>query len=125
MIQKALQYKLIRYALTGGISTTIHIGIAYLYIYFIDDSVWVSNTLGFSIAFLFSYTVQSLYVFKHAIAFKKAFKYFLVQFGSLLSAVLVSNYLPIENSYLKTLVVVLILPLITYIIHKFWTFKER
>jgi putative flippase GtrA len=124
MIQKALEYKIIRYGLTGGVSTAIHISIAYLYIYFIDTSLFISNVLGFSVAFVFSYLVQSIFVFKHAINFLKAFKYFLVQFGSLLTSILISHYIPLDNNYIKTLIVVLVLPVITYIIHKFWTFKE-
>ena len=125
MIQKMLQYKLIRYALTGGIATGIHVSVAYSYIYFIDSSIFFSNVLGFVVAFFFSYTIQSIYVFKHSINLNKAFKYFSVQFSALLAAILVSNYIPIDNSYLKTVIVVLVLPLITYIIHKFWTFQEH
>ncbi len=125
MIQKALKYKIIRYGLTGGIATAIHIGVAYLYIYFIDTSLFVSNILGFCIAFVFSYLVQSLFVFKHAINLTKAFKYFVVQFSSLLTSIFISHYIPLENSYIKTLIVVLILPLITYVVHKFWTFQEH
>ena len=125
MIQRALEYKIIRYGLTGGIATAIHITIAYLYIYFIDTSLFISNILGFSIAFIFSYLVQSLFVFKHAINLIKAFKYFVVQFSSLLASILISHYIPLENSYIKTLIVVLILPLITYVVHKFWTFQEH
>ena len=125
MIQKALEYKIIRYGLTGGVATAIHIGIAYLYIYFIEASLFISNVLGFSIAFIFSYFIQSLFVFKHAINIKKAFKYFIVQFSSLLASISISHYIPLDNSYVKTLMVVLILPLITYVVHKFWTFKEH
>jgi len=125
MIQKALEYKIIRYGLTGGVATAIHIAIAYLYIYFIDASLFSSNVLGFSVAFVFSYLVQSLFVFKHAIKLIKALKYFTVQFGSLLVSIFISHYIPLENSYVKTLIVVLILPLITYVVHKFWTFKEH
>ena len=125
MIQKVLQYKLIRYGLTGGVATAIHLGIAYLYIYFIDASLFVSNVLGFLVAFIFSYLVQSLFVFKHAIKLIKAFKFFIVQFISLLISITFSSYIPLENSYLQTIIVILVLPLITYLIHKFWTFKEQ
>ena len=125
MVQKALQYKIIRYGLTGGISTVIHISIAYLYIYFFDSSLFISNTLGFMVAFVFSYLVQSIYVFKDTIRLSKAIKYFIVQFSALLTAIFISEYLPLENSYIKTILVILILPLITYVIHKFWTFNDQ
>ena len=124
MIQRALEYKIIRYALTGGVATSIHISIAYLYIYFIDTSLFTSNILGFSVAFIFSYLVQSIFVFKHAIKLIKALKYFVVQFSSLIAAILISHYVPLDNNYIKTLIVILVLPLITYVIHKLWTFQE-
>ncbi len=125
MIQRALEYKIIRYALTGGMATAIHISIAYLYIYFVDTSLFVSNVLGFSIAFVFSYLVQSIFVFKHAVNLMKAFKFFVVQFSSLLASIGISHYVPLENSYIKTLIVVLFLPVITYVVHKFWTFQDH
>jgi len=125
MIRKAFNNKLIRYALTGGIATTLHVTIAYLYIYFIDNALFISNLLGFSVAFIFSYLLQSLFVFKHAIKLIKALKFFSVQFGSLLLSILISYYVPLENSYLKTLIILLLLPLITYGVHKFWTFQEH
>ena len=125
MIRKAFNNKLIRYALTGGIATTLHVTIAYLYIYFIDNALFISNLLGFSVAFIFSYLLQSLFVFKHAIKLIKALKFFSVQFGSLLLSILISYYVPLENSYLKTLIILLLLPLITYVFHKFWTFQEH
>ena len=125
MIQKALQFKLIRYALTGGVATAIHLLVAYGYLYYIDDALFWANTLGFLLAFLFSYSVQSIFVFKHAIKLAKALKFFLVQFTSLLISISFSSYVPLENSYLQTIVVILVLPLITYLIHKFWTFKEH
>ena len=125
MIRKAFNNKLIRYALTGGIATTLHVTIAYLYIYFIDNSLFISNLLGFSVAFIFSYLLQSLFVFKHAIKLIKALKFFSVQFGSLLLSILISYYVPLENSYIKTLIILLLLPLITYVVHKFWTFQEH
>jgi len=125
MIRKALNYKLVRYALTGGLATAVHITIAYCYIYFINNALFIANILGFIVAFIFSYLLQSLFVFKHTLTLMKAIKFFSVQFSSLLISILSSDYLPLENSYFKTIIVVLLLPLFTYIIHKFWTFKEN
>lgn len=125
MISKLYHSKLIRYALIGGSSTLIHLGIAFFWLYTVNSSLFVANTLGFSIAFIFSYTVQSQYVFLHPLSLSKAFRYFLVQFGALLSALILSNVLVGYNSYIKTLVVVVLLPLITFVVHKFWTFRHH
>lgn len=116
--------KIVKYGLVGGISTIIHIVSAYLYIYFISDSIFTSNIIGFLSAFSFSYLLQSFYVFGRAISYKKAIKFFFVQFLSLLIAISISKYLVFYNSYLKVLLVIVILPLITYTAHKIWTFGD-
>lgn len=115
--------KIIKYFFIGGISTLVHIIVASLYIYFIDDNLFISNILGFLIAYIFSYTVQSKYVFQHAISKSKAIKYFVVQFSALLFSVVASDMFVSFNSYIKTIFVIIIMPLITYTTHKTWTFK--
>jgi putative flippase GtrA len=124
MISKLYHSKLIRYALIGGSSTLIHLGIAFLWLYAVNASLFFANTAGFSVAFIFSYTVQSRFVFLHPLSLPKAFRYFIVQFGALLSALILSNALVGYNSYIKTLIVVVLLPLITFVIHKLWTFRH-
>ncbi len=123
-ILKYLNHKIVRYAIVGGFSTLIHIIVAYVYIYTVNNSIFISNIVGFLSAFSFSYLVQSKLVFKHSISYIKAFKYFIVQFISLLIAIFISDYAPFENSYLKVILVVILLPLITYLMHNIWTFSE-
>ncbi len=125
IIEKLFSYKIIRYGLVGGISTIIHFSVAFLYIYYINSSVLQSNTIGFLVAYVFSYLMQSKHVFNHEVNMEKAIKYFVVQFGSLLFAVVLSNLFHSFNSYVKTVIVVGLLPLITFLIHKFWTFKIK
>ena len=123
-IKHLLSYKIVRYALIGGISTFIHIFIASLYIYFINDSVFQSNVIGFLVAYIFSYFVQSKLVFEHTVSMQTAIKYFIVQLSALLVAIFISDFFNSYNSYFRTLIVAVLLPLITFMIHKFWTFKE-
>jgi len=123
LIDYLFSHKLIRYALIGGISTLIHISIASLYIYFIYDSLFQSNIMGFLVAYIFSYTIQSKFVFEREISRDRAIKYFLVQVGALVVAILLSDILDGFNSYIKSIIVALLLPLVTFFIHKFWTFK--
>ena len=122
---KIFKIKIVRYAFIGIISTAIHLSIAYAYLYFIHNSVLLSNIIGFLSAYLFSYTIQSKYVFEHAVSLKKAAKYFIVQFASLLLAIGISYMAIMYNSYIKTLTVAFLLPLITFIVHKFWTFSDK
>ncbi len=125
MIQKLFTHKLVRYGILGGISTLIHFTVASAYIYFINSSVFQSNVVGFLIAYVFSYLMQSKYVFEHKVNIEKAIRYFIVQFGALLLAIIVSNLFDSYNSYIRTAIVVVLLPLITFLTHKFWTFKTN
>ncbi len=117
--------KIVRYGIIGGISTLIHIGVASLFIYAIKDNLMTANIAGFLIAYLFSYTMQSLHVFGHAISLSKAWKYFVVQFVSLIASVYISEFLGSYNNYVKTLFVVVLMPLVTYTVHSLWTFKNE
>ena len=125
MIAIYLKTKLVRYAIVGVVSTGIYIIAAFLFIYFVDDSVFSSNIFGFACAFLFSYLAQSKFVFNSNISFNKASKFFLVQFVSLLLAIGLTNLTQGLNAYFKVLIIVVILPLITFIIHRLWTFVEH
>ncbi len=123
MFEKFFTLQIVRYGFIGAISTLIHMCIAFLYIHYMNDSLFVSNTLGFLTAYTFSYLVQSRYVFRHTVSLRKASKYFIVQFVSLLIALSISYQLSFINSYIQTIIVVLIIPLVTFLVHKVWTFK--
>lgn len=124
-IEALFSYKIIRYALIGGVSTLIHIGVAAISLYYLSSSLFFSNVAGFLTAYIFSYLMQSIHVFGHKIDLLKAFKYFIVQFGSLLTSIMISYLFTGYNNYIKTILVVIFMPLITYIIHKVWTFKHE
>jgi len=124
MIRTISSHKIVRYGFIGGLSTLIHITMAFLTIYAISDSIFISNTVGFLCAFGFSYWLQSVLVFKHPLSVHKALKYFVVQFSALLLSMALTYFTPLDNAYLKVLLVVIILPLCTYVIHHLWTFSK-
>ena len=124
MIQHLFSSKLIRYGLIGGTATLLHISVASLYLYSVDDSILFSNIVGFLSAYLFSYILQSTLVFEHAPSFVKALKYFVVQLGGLLLAIWLSRIFDGYNNYLKTFIIAFLLPLLSFVIHKLWTFRE-
>ena len=124
MIQKISRHKIVRYGLIGTLSTLIHITMAFLTIYYVNDSILISNCVGFLFAFGFSYLLQSTLVFQHAISYHKALRYFVVQVVALLLSIGISDFAPLDNAYAKVVLVVIILPLSTYFIHKIWTFSK-
>jgi len=123
LIEYLLQHKLVRYAFIGGFSTLIHITGASLYIYLVTPSLLQSNIVGFLLAYTFSYTIQSKFVFESQLSQAKAIKYFIVQVIALLIAIFLSDILDNFNTYIKTIIVALLLPLVTFFVHKFWTFR--
>ena len=124
IVKHPQKYIIFRYILVGGISTLIHFVAAFCFIYIINASVFQSNLTGFLVAYVFSYLMQSKLVFRHEISFKKAGKYFIVQFTALLIAIASSNLFDSYNSYVQTAIIVILLPLVTFILHKFWTFEN-
>ncbi|ASI89269.1 GtrA family protein [Vibrio mediterranei] len=124
LLDKLLQYRIVRFALTGGMATAIHIAVAFSYLHIVQDSVLFANIAGFSIAFIFSYFAQTILVFKHKVNWGNAAKFFMVQFGALMISQGVSELFSDLNSYIRVLVVVVILPVVTYLIHKIWTFSD-
>ena len=123
--RKIIDHKIVRYGLIGTLSTLIHITMAFLYIYFINDSIYISNIIGFLSAFGFSYLFQSKFVFQHTISYKKALKYFMVQSFALLLSIVISDLTPLGNAYLEVILVSIILPIMTYFLHKIWTFSTH
>jgi putative flippase GtrA len=117
--------KFVRYGIIGAISTGIHVTAAFAFIYFINKSLFLSNLFGFSWAYLFSYISQSKFVFESRISLEKALKYLFVQLFALLLSIELSNVADDFNIYLKVLLVVIILPIITFFIHKIWTFAKH
>lgn len=123
MIASLYRRKLLRYGVIGGISTFIHMVIAFGWLYWVNDSIIIANILAFMISYVFSYAAQSKLVFKHSLNTTKALKYFIVQFSALWLSLGLSAFFK-SSPYLKTLIILAIMPLITYIIHKFWTFAH-
>lgn len=102
----------------------MHLGVASGMIYLFHAGVLLANTIAFFTAFIFSYVFQTLYVFNSRFHVKRFLKFFLVQYGAFLLSYLLSSVVQLKNDYLHTLVIVIIIPIVGFIIHKFWTFKE-
>ncbi|MFS1909712.1 GtrA family protein [Vibrio sp. 10N.286.48.B7] len=125
MLDKLLSIRIVRFALTGGLSTAIHITVAFLFLHFVQDNVLLANICGFSLAFIFSYFAQTILVFKNKVNWGNAARFFIVQFGALLVSQGISELFSDLNSYVRVLMVVIILPIVTYVVHKLWTFSDK
>ncbi|OEE68782.1 polysaccharide synthesis protein GtrA [Enterovibrio norvegicus FF-33] len=122
--EKFLAHRVARFGLTGGLASLTHISVAFAMLHFSASSVFAANLIGFACAFSLSYLMQSLFVFKKSLSLKNATRFFIVQFSALLISQLISESLSDTNNYLRVMLVVFMIPMVTYVIHRFWTYKE-
>ena len=112
-----------RYVMVGGLATLIHMLVAYMYLYYVEYSLFLSNTIAFFVAFAYSYSYQTLYVFRRKISLINLAKYFIVQLIMITAAMLIIDNISIYNYYIKTVFILIIITPISFLLHKFWTFN--
>ncbi len=62
-------------------------------------------------------------MFKTTFDVQKFVRFFAVQSGAFVLAYMMSTWFPLDNQYLQTLLIVAVIPLLSFVIHKLWTFK--
>ena len=112
-----------RYVMVGGLAFLIHMLVAYMYLYYVEYSLFLSNTIAFFVAFAYSYSYQTLYVFRRKISFINLAKYLIVQLIMMTVAMLIIDNISIYNYYIKTIFVLIIITPTSFLLHKFWTFN--
>jgi len=126
--QKALFWQIIRFAIIGIMASAWHFMMVYLLVSQLQQHPLIANIFAFFSAFLISYFGHSLWTFKekkhnHNHVIKK---FFLVAvFGFILNE---GGYFLLLSftsfSYLLSLLIVLlVVPLITFIMSKYWAFQ--
>ena len=112
-----------RYVMVGGLAFLIHMLVAYMYLYYVEYSLFLSNTIAFFVAFAYSYSNQTLYVFRRKISLINLAKYFIAQLIMITAAMLIIDNISIYNYYIKTVFVLILITPTSFLLHKFWTFK--
>ena len=112
-----------RYVMVGGLALLIHMLVAYMYLYYVEYSLFLSNTIAFFVAFAYSYSYQTLYVFRRKVSFINLAKYLIVQLIMITAAMLIIDNISIYNYYIKTIFVLIIITPTSFLLHKFWTFN--
>lgn len=123
-MSKMLERRIVRFGVTGGLSSFTHIVVAFSWLYLLSSSVFIANMVGFLCAFGLSYLLQSHFVFQRKITTQNAKRFFVVQFSALMVSQLFSSLFQDSNHYARVLLVVFMIPLVTYLIHRCWTYKD-
>ena len=129
--KKLIQW--IRFSFIGLLNTLIHLIVVFIFMNggFMElrwqevDSI-LANCIAFTIATLFSYLANTLWTFSAKINFITLSRFIVVAIIGLLIVLLLS-IISKEigfSSLSTTLLVVLIMPLVNFGLHCFWTFKN-
>lgn len=120
-LPKSEQQKIRRYIIVGIGATLIHLGVAHLALPYINN-VLKASFGGFSVAFAASYLGHKFYTFSDAIS-GSAVKFFTVTFSSFLISLIFLSQLQAFSPPLALTISVIIIPVINYILSRFWVFK--
>ena len=124
-IISSLNTQFFRYLMVGGMAFFIHLLVAFIYLYFVEYSLYLSNLVGFLIAFVFSYASQTKYVFQSKIRFNRLVKYFIVQVIMINTGALIIDNISIYNFYVNTIFILIFITPASFFVHKFWTFTHN
>lgn len=121
--------EVVRFVIIGAAATVVHMCVAFALYYGLNFAPLIANPIAFLIAWCVSYAGQFKWTFKDSGAKHKssAPKFFAVSVLSLiLSQVVVwftAEYLKLPF-YLAMLCVVFSVPIVTFILSKFWVFRR-
>jgi putative flippase GtrA len=117
--------QLLRFSGVGIFSTLVHVVAALIFIKIFYLSATYSNIYAFFVATIVSYVFNTLWSFEQKLARHSFFRFLIVGLLSLGVITYVGNlveefHYPPETSIL---IIVCIIPVINFAIHKLWTFK--
>lgn len=120
--------QLIRFLLTGGLSTLIHVTTVLAMMHFVSPapSQTLANGVAFVLANFFSYIVNSLWSFTtplHGLGFIKFLSVSLTAFLGTLLVAFIAEHVGLTPLAGVVLVVCTITP-ISFILHRYWTFRR-
>lgn len=118
--------RFLRFGLVGGIATTLHISIEIFVYNSFHPSTTTANGIAFLFANLFSFVVNAMWSFSSQINIFLAIKFATVSIFGLITSLIIAKVSEIIGlSNLEgTLMVVIFLPVVTFLLHNFWTFKR-
>ena len=132
MIYKQL-IKWIRFSFIGLLNTLIHLIIVFIFMNAGFMELWwqevdsiLANCIAYTIATLFSYLANTLWTFSAKINFITLSRFIVVAIIGFLIVLLLS-FLSKKiglSSLITTFFIVLIMPLVNFGLHSFWTFKN-
>jgi putative flippase GtrA len=116
---------LLRFGITGLAATAIHVLVATALIELGGRSQVTANVVAFCTANVFSYLVNTLWSFAHRLGHRSLLRFWLVSLVALGLTTLVSALAQALHLHylLGILMVVTVVPALTFLGHRFWTYR--
>lgn len=125
VISLVLLKRVMRFTLTGIFITTLHFVIAIIFIEHIAPNPSLANGVAFAFATSVSYLINTTWSFSGQLDGKTLIKFLTVSIlGFFLSILIAWVFQELGFSYLSGIcAVALTIPLITFLLHTFWTYR--
>lgn len=120
-------YQFIRFAMVGGLATSVHYASALLLYYYVGLTSVMSNVGAYFVALCVSLIGQSLFTFGQRISKKVAVRFAVVSLSSAIATIAMTELLTkLLNLpfWLSLIIVITIIPLLTFLFQKTWVYKE-
>lgn len=115
------------FAAIGVANTLLHGGVLMLAVDVFLWSVTLSHLLAFAIANLFSYLLNSQFTFKRPLSFKRYWRFFMASLLSLMITLLLAKAVDLYGAHYLVgfVLVVIFVPVISFLVMRFWVFSAR
>lgn len=114
-----------RFIATGALATAIHAVIAIAFMQLIAPAPMLANGCAFALATVFSYLANTLWSFSSAIRARTFLRFLAVSVGGCLLAMGVAGAADRAgwNYLVGILLVVCVVPPVTFVAHRYWTYR--
>ncbi|WP_081617512.1 GtrA family protein [Acetobacter aceti] len=125
-MQKFISYRFFKFFVCGVLSTLLYV-ISSFYLYKLHVDQEISSCLSVLSSGLFSYIVNTTWTFNDRMSKKSFFKFYVVTFfTSILSSVEVYFAKTLNANYWECIgLVVITMPLLSFSIHRLWTYSHQ
>ena len=122
---QGIEQRVIRFICTGICITGVHIAIAFICIFLLQFNSPEANGLAFIVSTLLSYMINTLWSFSSVPKKKNFYRYFVVACIGFFFSVSISFVIQElgKQAFIGTILVALVVPPLTFLLHNFWTYK--
>jgi putative flippase GtrA len=126
MINRQFVTRVFRFGVTGVLTTGFHVSIAVAMFNLVAPSQAIANGAAFIVATIFSYIVNTLWSFSTTIRRKNLLRYFFIASICFVVSIEVSEFAESMGvDYLLGIgAVAMIVPIISFILHQLWTYRQ-